>query len=188
MAKNGFSMSNRIAVEEITATKTLTVNDCGKHFSVDTAAGAIVVTLPAIAAAEDGWNATFHVVSGSSTRANFTVSSPAADVNMRAVVLAGTAEGSATTSAVTFDAGQYSINSNATNWSLTESLLQPDVMQSGTLDVGDVNNFGSVISTDAGVGTNFDVDITSAHTIENLDSGGAGSVTTGSFVTSVTTQ
>ena len=94
----------------------------------------------------------------------------------------------ATTSAVTFDAGQYSINSNATNWSLTESLLQPDVMQSGTLDVGDVNNFGSVISTDAGVGTNFDVDITSAHTIENLDSGGAGSVTTGSFVTSVTTQ
>ena len=42
MAKNGFSMSNRIAVEEITATKTLTVNDCGKHFSVDTAA----VTMP----------------------------------------------------------------------------------------------------------------------------------------------
>ena len=94
----------------------------------------------------------------------------------------------ATTSAVTFDSGQYSINSNATNWSLTESLLQPDVMQSGTLDVCDVNNFGSVIATDAGVGTNFDVDITSAHTIENLDSGGAGSVTTGSFVTSVTTQ
>ncbi len=93
-----------------------------------------------------------------------------------------------TTNAVTFDAGQYSINSNATNWSLTESLLQPDTMQSGTLDVGDVNNFGSVISTDAGVGTNFDVDITSGHTIENLDAGGAGSVTTGSFVTSVTTQ
>ena len=94
----------------------------------------------------------------------------------------------ATTSAVTFDAGQYSINSNATNWSLTESLLQPDVMQSGTLDVGEVNNFGSVISTEAGVGTNFDVDITSAHTIENLDAGGAGSVTTGSFVTSVTSN
>ena len=101
MAKNGFSMSNRIAVEEITATKTLTVNDCGKHFSVDTAGGAIVVTLPAIAAAEDGWNATFHVVSGSSTRANFTVSSPAADVNLRAILLDANAEGSATTSAVT---------------------------------------------------------------------------------------
>ena len=94
----------------------------------------------------------------------------------------------ATTGAVTFDAGQYSINSNATNWSLTESLLQPDAMQSGTLDVGEVPNFGSVVSTEAGVGTNFDVDITSAHTIENLDSGGAGSVTTGQFVTTVTTK
>ena len=93
-----------------------------------------------------------------------------------------------TTNAVTFDAGQYSINSNATNWSVTESLLQPDTMQSGTLDVGDVNNFGSVISTDAGVGTGFDVTIGSDHTIEDLEAGGAGSVTTGSFVTSVTTQ
>ena len=93
-----------------------------------------------------------------------------------------------TTNAVTFDSGQYSINTDATNWSLTESLLQPDVMQSGTLEVGDVNNFGSVISTDAGVGTDFDVDITSAHTIENLDAGGAGSITTGSFVTSVTSN
>ena len=93
-----------------------------------------------------------------------------------------------TTNAVTFDAGQYSINSNATNWSVTESLLQPDTMQSGTLDVGDVSNFGSVISTDAGSGTGFDVTIGSDHTITDLDAGGAGSVTTGSFVTSVTTQ
>ena len=93
-----------------------------------------------------------------------------------------------TTNAVTFDAGQYSINSNATNWSVTESLLQPDAMQTGTLDVGDVSNFGSVISTDAGVGTGFDVTIGSDHTITDLDAGGAGSVTTGSFVTSVTTQ
>ena len=94
----------------------------------------------------------------------------------------------ATTGAVTFDAGQYSINSNATNWSLTESLLQPDTMQSGDLTVGEVNNFGSITSTSAGVGTGFDADITSAHTIENLDAGGAGSVTTGQFVTSVTTK
>ena len=93
-----------------------------------------------------------------------------------------------TTNAVTFDSGQYSINSNATNWSFSESLLQPDTMQSGTLDVGDVNNFGSVISTDAGVGTGFDVTIGSDHTITDLDAGGAGSVTTGSFVTSVTTN
>ena len=94
----------------------------------------------------------------------------------------------ATTGAVTFDAGQYSINENATNWSITESLLQPDAMQSGDLAVGEVNNFGSVISTEAGSGTGFDVDITSSHTIENLDAGGSGSVTTGSFVTSVTSN
>ena len=101
MAKNGFSMSNRVAVEEITATKTLTVDDCGKHFSVNTAGGAVTVTLPALAAAEDGWNATFHVVSGSSVRHDFTVSSPAADVNLRAIIGTATAEGNSTTSAVT---------------------------------------------------------------------------------------
>ena len=94
----------------------------------------------------------------------------------------------ATTGAVTFDAGQYSINENATNWSITESLLQPDAMQSGDLAVGEVNNFGSVISTEAGSGTGFDVTIGSDHTITDLDSGGAGSVTTGSFVTSVTSN
>ena len=93
-----------------------------------------------------------------------------------------------TTNAVTFDAGQYSINSNATNWSFSESLLQPDAIQSGDLAVGEVNNFGSVISTEAGSGTGFDVTIGSDHTITDLDSGGAGSITTGSFVTSVTTN
>ena len=93
-----------------------------------------------------------------------------------------------TTNAVTFDAGQYSINTDATNWSITESLLQPDTMQSGDLAIGEVNNFGSVISTEAGSGTGFDVTIGSDHTITDLDAGGSGSVTTGSFVTSVTTN
>jgi len=93
-----------------------------------------------------------------------------------------------TTNAVTFDAGQYSINSNATNWSLTESLLQPDTMQSGTLSVGAVNNFGNVTSTSAGVGTGFDVTMKADHTITDLDPGGAGSITTGQFVTEVTTK
>ena len=93
-----------------------------------------------------------------------------------------------TTNAVTFDAGQYSINTDATNWSITESLLQPDTMQSGDLAVGEVNNFGSVISTESGLGTGFDVTIGSDHTITDLDAGGSGSVTTGSFVTSVTTN
>ena len=93
-----------------------------------------------------------------------------------------------TTNAVTFDAGQYSINTDATNWALTESLLQPDTMQSGTLDVGDVNNFGNVTSTAAGVGTGFDVTMKADHTITDLDAGGAGSITTGQFVTEVTTK
>ena len=93
-----------------------------------------------------------------------------------------------TTNAVTFDAGQYSINSNATNWSWTESLLQPDTIQSGDLTVGEVNNFGNVTSTAAGVGTGFDVTIGSDHTITDLDAGGAGSITTGQFVTEVTTK
>jgi len=93
-----------------------------------------------------------------------------------------------TTNAVTFDAGQYSINSNATNWALTESLLQPDTMQSGDLSVGEVNNFGNITSTDGGVGTGFDVTMGSDHTITDLDAGGAGSITTGQFVTEVTTK
>ena len=93
-----------------------------------------------------------------------------------------------TTNAVTFDAGQYSINSNATNWSLTESLILPDTLQSGDLEVGEVNNFGSVTSTAAGVGTGFDVTMKADHTITDLDAGGAGSITTGQFVTEVTTK
>ena len=93
-----------------------------------------------------------------------------------------------TTNAVTFDAGQYSINSNATNWSLTESLLLPDTIQSGDLEVGEVNNFGNVTSTAAGVGTGFDVTMKADHTITDLDAGGAGSITTGQFVTEVTTK
>ena len=93
-----------------------------------------------------------------------------------------------TTNAVTFDAGQYSLNSNATNWSLTESLTLPDTLQSGDLDVGEVNNFGSVTSTAAGVGTGFDVTMKADHTITDLDPGGAGSITTGQFVTEVTSK
>ncbi len=93
-----------------------------------------------------------------------------------------------TTNAVTFDAGQYSINTDATTWSLTESLLQPDTLQSGDLTVGEVNNFGNITSTSAGVSTGFDVTMGSGHTITDLDAGGAGSVTTGQFVTEVTTK
>ena len=67
MAKNGFSMSNRVAVEQITADKTLTVNDCGKTFIVDsvTQGSAVDITMPNRATAEEGWNATFIMESGS---------------------------------------------------------------------------------------------------------------------------
>jgi len=69
MAKNGFSMSNRVAVEQITADKTLTVNDCGKTFIVDsvTQGSAVDIVLPNRGKAEDGWNATFIMESGSGT-------------------------------------------------------------------------------------------------------------------------
>ena len=67
MAKNGFSMSNRVAVEQITADKTLTVNDCGKTFIVDsvTQGSAVDIVLPNRGTAEGGWNATFIMESGS---------------------------------------------------------------------------------------------------------------------------
>ena len=57
MAKNGFSMSNRVAVEEVTAAKTLTADDCGKVILVD-AGAAIQIDLPTPSAAGAGWNIT----------------------------------------------------------------------------------------------------------------------------------
>ena len=67
MAKNGFSMSKRVAVEQITADKTLTVDDCGKTFIVDsvTQGSAVDIIMPNRGKAEDGWNATFIMESGS---------------------------------------------------------------------------------------------------------------------------
>ena len=65
MAKNGFSMSNRVAVESVSAAKTLTADDCGKLI-VATATGyaAYQITLPTVASAEAGWNCEVVVVSG----------------------------------------------------------------------------------------------------------------------------
>ena len=69
MAKNGFSMSNRVAVEKITGDKTLTADDCGKVFIVDsrTQGSAVDIILPNRGLAADGWNATFIMESGSGT-------------------------------------------------------------------------------------------------------------------------
>ena len=101
--------------------------------------------------------------------------------------------------AVTLNAGDYSINgcgdtpSNcASTWSLSESYTAADTIPSNngtentTITAGTVPNFGSVISTVEGSGAGFDGDITSAHGIENLEEGGAGSTVTGQFVTELT--
>jgi len=66
MAKNGFSMSRRVAVESVSAAKTLTADDCGKLFVVTaTGSATYALSLPAAAAAGEGWNASFNVISGS---------------------------------------------------------------------------------------------------------------------------
>lgn len=66
MAKNGFSMSNRVAVESVSAAKTLTADDCGKLFVVTaTGSAGYTLSLPAAATAGEGWNASFNVISGS---------------------------------------------------------------------------------------------------------------------------
>ena len=86
MAKNGFSMSNRVAVETLTASKTLTDADCGKVFVIQSYAadGVVTVTLPAPADAGDGWNCEFVFVSSSSptvVNRNVVISSSAGTVN-----------------------------------------------------------------------------------------------------------
>ena len=73
MAKNGFSMSNRVAEETILASKTLTQDDCGKVLIMGSASAAYTVTLPLAADALAGWNCTLivgntakdHVITGS---------------------------------------------------------------------------------------------------------------------------
>ena len=54
MAKLGRYAAQRQKIESITASKTVTVADCGTNFIVDSA-GATVLTLPSAAAAGAGW-------------------------------------------------------------------------------------------------------------------------------------
>ena len=83
MAKNGFSMSNRVAVEEVTAgsEKTLTVNDCGKLLYVDQGSSITTINLPYTVDAEDGWNVTVVKIASGSSSANINISSSASDSN-----------------------------------------------------------------------------------------------------------
>ena len=120
MAKNGFSMSKRVAVEQITGDKTLTVNDCGKTFIVDsvTQGSAVDITMPNRATAEDGWNATFIMESGSG--------GGAASQN---VVWSGSAGDSATTPFVVLGqnllgSGKTGVSDSAATVTVPGSVLQ----------------------------------------------------------------
>tara|TARA_R110000782_G_C14645095_1_gene396105 strand:+ start:105 stop:599 length:495 start_codon:yes stop_codon:yes gene_type:complete len=62
MAKNGFSMSNRVVPEELVGTVTATAADCGKVYVVDTTTADIQLNLPGLAAAGNGWNCKVQTV------------------------------------------------------------------------------------------------------------------------------
>ncbi len=86
MAKNGFSMSNRVAVETITADKTLTADDCGKVFVVTSApnGASVEIIVPNPVAAGLGWNCELVFESGSAAvpNQNVIVSSSAGTVGL----------------------------------------------------------------------------------------------------------
>ena len=100
MAKNGFSMSNRVAVEQLTtATKTLTVDDCGKVFvitSADAGTG-VTITMPDAATAGNGWNVELLFESGSAANQAVVVSSsagtPGSPFKVRGTTLSANAKG-----------------------------------------------------------------------------------------------
>ena len=54
MSKSGRYAANRIKIEELTASKTITIADCGTLFNVNPAAD-VTLTLPAAADAGKGW-------------------------------------------------------------------------------------------------------------------------------------
>lgn len=64
MAKNGFSISNRRAVETLTTSRTLTEKDCGKVFKIESS-GAIIISMPSLGEAQSGWNCLFVIGEGS---------------------------------------------------------------------------------------------------------------------------
>ena len=75
MAKNGYSMSNRAAIEAVTADKTVTVKDCGKILTNRGAGGAVELLLPAPSEDFKGVNFKMVVLAAS----NFKVATATAD-------------------------------------------------------------------------------------------------------------
>ena len=92
MAKNGFSMSNRVATEELDAAKTLTADDCGKVFTLAKNSG-FTVTLPSPGAAGNGWNCKFIVDTAISSN-QYIISSSATTDHIKGGVLLGQTAGS----------------------------------------------------------------------------------------------
>ena len=75
MAKNGFSMSNRAAVEVITSSRLITVEDCGKILTNSGASGALELFLLDATPVYEGINFTMVV----RTAQNFKVSTATVD-------------------------------------------------------------------------------------------------------------
>ena len=131
MAKNGFSMSNRVAVESVSAAKTLTADDCGKHFLINASASAnYTVTLPTVAEAGEGWNATFLVETSGTVAKSVTISKASSDtsgvIKLRQLVTSTNAGGEADTrSTVVFAAANLTVGdrlevvAGTSNWYAT---------------------------------------------------------------------
>ena len=115
MAKNGFSMSNRVAVEEVTGAKTLTANDCGKHLLINASASAnYTITLPTVAEAGEGWNITCLLQTSGSVAKQVTISKASDDssgvIKLRQVVTSTDAGGQAAArSTVIFNAVELKV-------------------------------------------------------------------------------
>lgn len=110
MAKNGFSMSNRVAVQTVsTAAATLTADDCGKIVILNRAAGTSVSLPSSPAVAGEGWNVTF-IVTAAVTSSAYQIAATDGDYFQGGVSIIGTTVGTSDT--FTAGAADDAINMN----------------------------------------------------------------------------
>tara|TARA_A100001515_G_scaffold138997_1_gene133170 strand:- start:346 stop:846 length:501 start_codon:yes stop_codon:yes gene_type:complete len=88
MAKNGFSMSNRVVPEELSASKQLTAADCGKVFIVESTAADMTLSLPSLASSENGWHITVQTVADPTNTKTVTITSEDASAVFGGVIMA----------------------------------------------------------------------------------------------------
>jgi hypothetical protein len=79
MSKLGRYSADRKKVESISATKSLTVADCGTIFAITEAGSAIVLTLPTIADAGKGWWARFVMIADAGGSTDVTIAQNTGD-------------------------------------------------------------------------------------------------------------